>query len=272
MTLSLRLHVVVPVTGMGARDSAALAAGLGPGVAVTWSRIETGPASIESELDEALAAPDTIAKVLDAARSGAAAVVIDCLGDPGLEAAREVVTIPVLGSGQTSMHVAAMLGYRFSILTVLSRLIRVDEEKAARCGLASRLASVRSVDIPVLELEQDHERLTEALAEQGLRAVRDDGAHVIILGCTGMLGLADSVAAALAAAGAPGIPVVDPLPATLQVAAGLARLGLAPSRRTYPPPPAKDRPGYGAVFGPVSSPVGPVSSPVGLAVSADVGA
>ena len=145
MTSSLRLHVVVPVTGMGARDSAALAAGLGPGVAVTWSRIETGPASIESELDEALAAPDTIAKVLDAARSGAAAVVIDCLGDPGLEAAREVVTIPVLGSGQTSMHVAAMLGYRFSILTVLSLAHPRGrgESGPLRAGQPARLGAVR---------------------------------------------------------------------------------------------------------------------------------
>jgi allantoin racemase len=249
MTAAIRLHIVVPVTGMGVRDTAALEAALGPQVTVTCSRIDSGPASIESELDEAVAAPGTIAKVRAGAASGADAVVIDCLGDPGLEAAREVVTVPVLGSGQTSMHVAAMLGHRFSILTVLRRLIRVDEEKAPRYGLAGRLASVRSVDVPVLDLNHDRDQLVGSLAEEGLRAVSEDGAHVLVLGCTGMLGLAGAVAAALAARGVRDVPLVDPLPATLQVAAGLARAGLSHSRRSYPAPPVKDRPGYDTMLG-----------------------
>jgi allantoin racemase len=249
MTGAIRLHIVVPVTGIGIRDTAGLEADLGPDVTVTCSRIDSGPASIESELDAAIAAPGTVAKVRCAAQSGADAVVIDCLGDPGLEAAREVVTAPVLGSGQTSMHVAAMLGYRFSILTVLQRLIRVDEESAARYGLTGRLASVRSVDVPVLGLDRDHDQLVALLAEQGMRAVVADGAHVLVLGCTGMLGLATRVTAALAERGVRDIPVIDPLPTTLQVAAGLARAGLAHSRRTYPAPPEKERPGYETILG-----------------------
>jgi allantoin racemase len=256
MNGSVRLHVVVPVTGMGVREPAALTDQIGGGVAVTCSRIETGPASIESDLDEALAVPGTVAEVLAAARSGADAVVIDCLGDPGLDAAREVSAVPVLGSGQTSMHVAAMLGHKFAVLTVLSRLVRVDEEKAAKYGLAGKLASVRSVDIPVRELDRDRGHLVDALAEQGIRAIREDGAHVLILGCTGMLGLASSVAAALAARGIPDVPVVDPLLATLHVAAGLARAGLAHSGRSYPRPPAKDRPGYDAMLGTLPGPAG----------------
>jgi allantoin racemase len=249
MTADIRLHVVVPVTGMGIRDSVGLAADLGPSVTVTCSRIDTGPASIESELDEVIAAPGTVAKVRWAVQSGADAVVIDCLGDPGLEAAREVVTAPVLGSGQTSMHVAALLGYRFSILTVLQRLIRVDEEKAAGYGLAGRLASVRSVDVPVLDLRGDHDEVVAALAEEGHRAVSEDGAHVLVLGCTGMLGLAAEVSAALAQRGVRDVPLIDPLPTTLQIAAAMARARLCHSRRSYPPPPEKDRPGYDTVLG-----------------------
>ena len=184
-----------------------------------------------------------------AAAAGADAIVINCMGDPGLAAARELTSVPVLGTAQTSMHLAAMLGHRFTILTVLDQLIHVDEAKAAGYGLAGRLASVRSVGIPVLGLGDDTGRLIAALAGQGLRAVHDDGAHVLILGCTGMLGLADEVATALAAHGLPDVPVIDPLPATLQVAAALARSGLSQSKRTYPDPPAKQRPGYAAALG-----------------------
>ena len=249
MTSALTLHVVTPVTGVSLPHAPALAADLGPGVSVTCSRIEHGPASIECELDEALAVPGTIAEVKAAAEAGADAVVINCMGDPGLAAARELASIPVLGTAQTSMHLAAMLGHRFTILTVLDQLIHVDEAKAAGYGLAGRLASVRSVGIPVLGLGDDTGRLIAALTEQGLRAVHDDGAHVLILGCTGMLGLAAELAAALAGQGLPDVPVIDPLPATLQVAAALARSGLSQSKRTYPDPPAKHRPGYAAVLG-----------------------
>jgi allantoin racemase len=242
--MTMRLHVVTPVTRTKTIDRTSLAAGLGPDITVTHSQIQAGPASIESEFDEALAVPATLAEVRAAAGSGARAVVIDCMGDPGLQAAREVVDVPVLGSGQTSMHLAAMLGHKFSILTVLDRLVHIDEEKVARYGLSARLASVRSADIPVLGLDSDKDRLIVALTRQALRAVRDDGAHVLILGCTGMLGLAAHLACALADGDVHDVPVIDPLPATLQVAAALARSGLSHSKHTYPYPPVKDRPGY----------------------------
>jgi allantoin racemase len=242
--MTLRLHLVTPVTGVAPPDTAALAAGLGAGVMVTQSAIATGPASIESAFDEAIAVPPTLAEVTAAAESGAGAIVINCMGDPGLQAARELVSVPVLGPGQTSMHLASMLGHRFSILTVLDQLVSVDEEKAATYGIAGRLASVRSVGIPVLDLEGSQDKLIGALTEQGLRAVRDDGAHVLILGCTGMLGAAARLRAELAAHGVTGIPVIDPIPATLHVAAALAGSGLTHSKRTYPQPLPKARPGY----------------------------
>jgi allantoin racemase len=189
--MTLRLHLVTPVTGVAPPDIAALAAGLGAGITVTQSVIASGPASIESAFDEAIAVPPTLAEIEAAAQSGAAAIVINCMGDPGLAAARELVSVPVLGPGQTSMHLASLLGHRFSILTVLDQLVSVDEEKAATYGIAGRLASVRSV----------------------------------------------------------GIPVIDPIPATLHVAAALAASGLTHSRRTYPQPPAKARAGYPGLEG-----------------------
>jgi allantoin racemase len=107
---------------------------------------------------------------------------------------------------------------------------------------------VRSVGIPVLDLDADTGHLLAALTEQGLRAVRDDGAHVLVLGCTGMLGLATDLATALVHQGVSDVPVVDPLPVTLQVAAALARSGLSHSKRTYPYPPSKPRSGYEPVL------------------------
>src|SRR3546814_4706331 len=91
----------------------------------------------------------------DVCSSDLDAVIIDCMGDPGLKAAREVVSIPVLGPSETAMHLAAMLGHRFSIVTVLDSVVPMIDNLAKLYGMADKLASIRVIDIPVLDLESD---------------------------------------------------------------------------------------------------------------------
>jgi allantoin racemase len=244
--VKMRLHVVVPIVTEGFRDPAAFSDLLDGRADVTQSQIARGPASIECQLDEMLAAPEVIAETLAAEQSGADAVVIDCMGDPGLGGAREVVSIPVLGPCQTSMHIAAMLGHRFSVITVLENLVHEFRDSAIKYGVEQQLASTRAVDIPVLDLDEDRDRLLKVLTEQSVRAVEDDGAHVLVFGCTGMLGLADDLVESLSSAGYDDIPVIDPIPTTLRVAAGLVASSLTHSKRTYPSPPPKLRIGYSA--------------------------
>lgn len=239
----MHIRVVTPITTPGftaASDFEPLAR---PDTTVSQLEIEAGPASIESHFDEALALPDTIAKILAAAREGVDAVVIDCMGDPGMEAGREATDILVLGPAQTAMHLAALLGHRFSIVTVLDAVVPLLEDLAGKYGLAGKLCSVRSVDIPVLELD-DHARLVGALADESVKAIVEDGAHAIVFGCTGMRGCAAGLKATLAQRGYPGIPVIDPVVATFKIAEALVDLGLTPSQRTYPTPREKPLPGY----------------------------
>lgn len=75
--------------------------------------IVKGPASIESEYDEVLAAPWIVEKAAWADRNGFDAMIIDCMGDPALEAAREIVKIPVIGPCQSSMAFASTISDRF---------------------------------------------------------------------------------------------------------------------------------------------------------------
>ncbi|GAA3526053.1 aspartate/glutamate racemase family protein [Nocardioides daeguensis] len=233
----MRIHVVTPVTTVGLRDVEDLRPLVGHGTEVTHSLIEQGPATIESHVDEALAVPGTLRGVAAAEADGADAVVIDCMGDPGVEAARELVTVPVMGPAQAAMHVAAMLGHSFSVLATQEAVVPMLHDLARRYGVAERLCSIRAVDIPVLELE-DAARLRGALLDAALDAVVQDGAHVLVLGCTGMAGFAAELSAALADRGHPGIPVVDPITAALRLAEAIAGMGLRPSLRTYPTPPA----------------------------------
>lgn len=238
------VRVITPIVTQGFRDGEDFAAYAGPETKVSQVAIDRGPGSIECEFDECLAIPDTVGKAIQAERDGADAIVIDCMGDPGMKAAREVVDIPVFGPAQTTMHVASMIGHRFSVVTVLDSVLPMFDNQARVYGVADNMASARSVDIPVLELEQDRERTVKALIDESMKAVEEDGAHVIIFGCTGMMGCASAVENGLLERGYDGVPVIDPIPTTIRVAEGLVGAGLQHSKRTYPHPPTKEIVGY----------------------------
>jgi allantoin racemase len=239
----MHIRVVTPITTSGFTSASDFEPLARPDTTVTQTELDVGPASIESAFDEALALPDTIAKILQAEQEGVDAVVVDCFGDPGVDAGREATEMLVLGPAQTSMHLAALLGQRFSVVTVLDAVVPLLEDLAAKYGVADKLCSIRSVDIPVLELDQ-HERLVRALADEAVKAVEEDGAHVIVFGCTGMRGCAAGLRADLAARGYHGIPVIDPVIAAFKIAEAIVDLGLTPSKRTYTTPRNKALTGY----------------------------
>jgi allantoin racemase len=241
----MKIRVIVPVT---TREFVAVtgpqyAAAARPDAEISVVGLDRGPASLESDYEDALAVPDILAKVCVADAEGVDAVIIDCMADPGLAPARELASIPIIGPAQAAMHLAAILAHRFSVMTVLERDIPLFNRLAQLYGLEGNLASIRPVNIPVLELDRDRERLMGALVEQSVRAAVEDGAHILLFGCTGMSGLAQQVEQALAERGYT-VPVIDPSLAALKLAEGLVDMGLSHSKRTYPPPPPKEIVGY----------------------------
>ena len=182
------------------------------------------PPAIESALDEARAIPPMLELVRAAEDRGFDAVVIACFTDPGLEVAREVMSIPVVGIQDAAMHLAAQIGHRFSVLTTLRHRVPVRHRAALLAGLERRLASCPVLNLPVLDTVTDRERVVELLIRTGRRAVEEDGAEVLILGCAGLGDLAPRVQREL------GVPVIDPNAAALKLAETLIDLGLAHSK------------------------------------------
>ncbi|RJS88964.1 hydrogenase expression protein HupH [Candidatus Bathyarchaeota archaeon] len=206
-----------------------------PGTEIDSIGIERGPSSIESRYDEILAIPEIVKRVKEAEEEGVDACVINCFGDPGVRASREVVKIPVVGPCEASLLVAASLCNKFSVITVLKSVIGMIEENAKIYGISEKLASVRAVDIPVLELHSDPERTAKALAVEGRKALEEDGAELLVLGCTGMTGMAERLSKEL------GVYVIDPLPTAVKFAETLVALGLSHSKLAFPKPPEKER-------------------------------
>ena len=197
--------------------------------------IESGPRSIESSYEEYLSVPGTVERAIQAEKEGYDGLILGCFGDPGLNALREMVNIPVVGPGETAMHVASMLGRKFSIVTVFDSVVPSLERLAKVIGLDRRLASVRAVNIPVLELRHNIESTTARMTEASQRTIMKDSADVIVLGCMSMafMEVSEMMKKVL------GIPVVNPALVSLKVLEGLVQAGLSQSKRAYPFPPKK---------------------------------
>ena len=203
------------------------------GTEVSVVDVPDGPSSIESAYEEMLSIPHTFAGVQRAQAEGIDALIIGCFGDPGLDGAREIAVMPVIGPGQASVLLASELGHRFSVITVMQSIVAPIEHQVLKAGVHHKLASVLSAEIPVLELMSDRKGTLARLIEVGRQAVERDRADVLALGCMTMsfMDVAEELSAIL------GVPVINAGKAALKAAESLVSQGLAPSKRAYPIPP-----------------------------------
>lgn len=201
--------------------------------------IEKGPTSIESAYDEILANPYILERVIEAEKDGCDGVFVTCFGDPAVDGAREAVSIPVVGAFRPSALMASAICGRWSVVTVLKEVVPLIRDLARKLGIESNIASIRDINTPVLELE-DKSKLQSRLLEQIDKAVTEDGAEAIVLGCTGMLGLGQSLKDALARGGK-SAPIVEPTAAAIGFLESMIRSGISHSKVTYPRPRKKER-------------------------------
>jgi len=203
---------------------------LSSGVTLETREVE-GPKSIESMWEEYLHVPPLMEMAVQLEREGFDAIVPGCFGDPGLDGVRELVSIPVVGPGASSMLLAAGLGHKFGIITILPSVIRPLENLALLTGVSSKLAVVRYIGIPVLELNADRERTFEKLIDVARDTIERDRADVLVLGCGTLSFRSEELQEAV------GVPVVNPLRTALRTAELLVASGLSHSKRSYPVPP-----------------------------------
>ena len=216
-----------------ARREAFLNAHTNVGVSLQIRSTASGPPSIESAYDAAVGIPAMLDAVHRAEAEGVAAIIIGCFSDPGLDAAREITSVPVIGPGAASLHLAAQLGTRVGIISPLAGHSGRTLARMRELGLAAVFASVRGIGMAVLDLAQDRERALARISEAGRAAVAEDGVDVLVLGCMSMafLDVTGELQARI------GVPVVNPVIAALRTAEMVAAMGLAHSKVAYPPPP-----------------------------------
>jgi allantoin racemase len=203
-----------------------------------------GPASIEGYYDEAFALPGLLAEIATAERQGADAAVIACFDDTGLDAARAMAHIPVVGICEAALATAAMIAKRFTVVTTMERSRVPIEELAHRYGMTGR-ARIRAANIAVLALEDPNSGARDRLRNEIVRAIAEDSAEAIVLGCAGMADLAHTLSREF------NLPVIDGVGAAVKQAEALVALGLRTSKRgAYAPPVPKAYMGALSEFAP----------------------
>lgn len=201
---------------------------------------DEGPASIESTAEEEVAV-GAILRAVPELSERFDALIVGCYGDPGLAAVREVSTIPVVGPGQASLHLALQVGERFGIVAVVDEVVPANRRQVRSYGLEPFLVDVRSIGVPVLELRSGGRSTVDAMARLGSELI-EDGADTLVLGCMsmGFLDVAAELQEEL------GVPVVNPVLAALKAAETMLDLGIGPSRRCFPRPRKEVVPGVAA--------------------------
>jgi len=183
-----------------------------PDTQVDFINVDYGPASIESRYDDTMAAPFVVKKAEWAEKNGYDAVVVSCMMDPGVKAAKEALGIPVVGAGEAARQIAPLLG---------DNVVRVSPQ------------------LSVLELLENPEKAYKRLLENSKKAL-DGGAQVLILSCTGLTGMAEKLQKEV------GVPVLEGESLALSLAQMFVDVGLSQSKLAYRKPPKKKRilPGF----------------------------
>lgn len=241
MSEKIRIYAIIPVkNGLGAWREVhyeLLSCIASPDVEITVADLPDAPIeAIGNAFDAQLVGLWHVKAALKAEQEGYHAVAMGCLDEPGVSAAKEALSIPVIGEAEAAMHFASMVGRRFTFLLPGPQAGKFRGGDGARCledivrqyGFHGKLASIRSVPAGTLDFAAQQENIPQAMLEQARLAVAKDGADVVIgYGGLDVIGFLQEHL---------DIPVIDPIQASAMMAESLVRLQIGQSRRAFPTP------------------------------------
>ena len=213
--------------GEGARRYAS------PGTEIVGLQPYFGAEAVDCNFESYLSAVAVMDRVL-AYDQPYDAVVLAGFGEHGRDGLQELIEQPVVEICEASAHVAMMIGRTYSVVTTLQRSVPAIEDRLRLAGLTDRCASVRASGMSTLDVDHDPPGAIRAVVAEARKAVENEHAEVICLGCAGMAGLEEAITAELH------VPVIDGVGAAVRLAEALVGLGLKTSKiSTYAPPEPK---------------------------------
>lgn len=232
---------IAVVTGIGSytnedreRRRRALERSVAAGTELELFAADSGVPYVESSIEIHLSGVAVARQIVELAGEGFDAAVGTAFLDNGLDAARELVDMPVVGPAKTTLYLAATLANRFGIIMAGGDLAKHAWAQAKLCGVVDRVIGIRTLDVTVDRFFREPEAATSATIATG-RELVEEGAQALVLGCGATSGLTSEMTEAL------GVPVLDPVLVALKHAEMLVTLGLSQSKLAHPANPRVER-------------------------------
>jgi len=171
-----------------------------PGLRVECHCIKDQPYGINDDESEARATP----KIIELGRelgNTVDAIIVSCAADPGVEALKKELHIPVIGAGRSAAGIARTLGKAIGVITITD-----DVPEVVRNNLGDHFLAWKKVK----EVKTGLDLESEASYGNTLNAAEElvaEGSDTILLACTGF----STIAIAPKIAKAMGVPVIDPV-------------------------------------------------------------
>jgi len=185
---------------------------------------------------------------------------IVCRGslEPAFHAGRQISKIPVAFALHSAVHVASLIGDRFSILDLTDPLAHIARRHVEEYGFGDKLVSVRRLDCSSLEMgsllysrkkeqranDPQVKKVLDAAMVQCAAAIEKDRADTIIIGCIPLQYLEDEIRQRLDAAGYGEIQIICEFAAAVEMAQVMVNMKLTQAPRAYPGDDLKAKPEY----------------------------
>ncbi|CAG9000277.1 MAG: hypothetical protein CENE_02271 [Candidatus Celerinatantimonas neptuna] len=239
MKTTIKLKIIIPVhTDEFTRQiSASIDRFRNERVLIDIEAIPKGTPFIQSRIDLAINEIEVVKMAIQAELDSYDGIFVTDMDMCGVEAARQAVSIPIVGGFRPSVYTAMLLGQKVSILTVRD-VIGMQSEHMRAFAITEHFASIYPLDKCVNELKnptsENRMKIFDELVELGVKAITESGADSIIFGCTGFTDQAGPLSERLSEILNHHIPVIDPNGCAIGYLIMLVENNLSHSGMTYP--------------------------------------
>jgi len=193
---------------------------------------EKGPLGLESYYHNYIAAVQVHKMVVEAEKNGYDGIVIACYGDPGIEAVKELVDIPVVGITEASYALAPILGTKFLVIVSADTAVPRQIRYIKSLGIPDHQYAVKPLGLTIIDVMSDRMSAKEMISHNIEKQLKDTNSEVVVMGCSGFSGMRTDLEKTLK------IPIIDPVVAGVHLCVTLINMKLSQSKlSTYKTPP-----------------------------------
>jgi len=199
---------------------------------LSFEYLEKGVALTAPRHEVIASLPSLLHRMQAAEKAGFDAIVMPHYLDYGLEAARELVNIPVYSGGQATYRLAGALSRRIAIITTEASHVGAIEDIITDESLRGKVVAIKQLkgDVP------QNGAFPESLLALATEVVEQAGARLVILALPHCQDWSARVKAHLTELTGVNFPVLDPLKVAIKHAENTVEMGITHSKLSFPTP------------------------------------